>query len=155
MVPIFGTKLDDDIVSTAGRLAAEEVADSGEGGARLTVLYLIEVPLSTDLNGELDHAIEEKAMIASERAREIADEYEDVQVGVEIVRTRKIGSGIIEAAKRWNADAIVLGAEPPSTIKGGWMLGGVGDSRPEEIGPITAYVLKRSPCRVLVTAPAG
>ena len=155
VVPIFGTKLDDDIVSTAGRLAAEEVADSGEGGARLTVLYLIEVPLSTDLNGELDHAIEEKAMIASERAREIADEYEDVQVGVEIVRTRKIGSGIIEAAKRWHADAIVLGAEPPSTIKGGWMLGGVGDSRPEEIGPITAYVLKRSPCRVLVTAPAG
>lgn len=78
VVPIFGTKLDDDIVGAAGRLAAEEVADSGEGGARLTVLYLIEVPLSTDLNGELDPAIEEKAIIASERAREIADEYEDV-----------------------------------------------------------------------------
>lgn len=71
------------------------------------------------------------------------------------MRTRKIGSGIIEAAKRWHADAIVLGAEPPSTIKGGWMLRAVSVTPAEEIGPITAYVLKRSPCRVLVTAPAG
>ena len=155
VVPIFGTKLDDDIVATAGRLAAEEVAGQVGEGARLTVIYLIEVPMALALDGPLDPGIEEEAMIASERAREVADEYEDVQVSVEIVRTRKIGSGIIDAARRWHADAIVLGAEPPSSIKGGWMLGGIGDSRPEEIGPVTAYVLKRSPCRVLLTAPAG
>ena len=155
IVPIFGTKLDDDIVSTAGRLAAEENSEMGEEGARLTVLYLIEVPMSKDLHGELDPDIERMAMLSSERAQEIADEYEDVQVGVEIIRTRKIGSGIVDAARRWHADAIVLGAEPPSSIKGGWMLGGIGDSRPEEIGPITAYVLKRAPCRVLLTAPPG
>lgn len=46
-----------------------------------------------------------------------------------------------------------MGAEPPSPIKGGAQLGGIGDYRPEEIGPITAYVLKRAPCRVLLTAP--
>ena len=34
LVPIFGTPLDDDIVQTAGRLAAEEDDDEGEGGAR-------------------------------------------------------------------------------------------------------------------------
>jgi len=43
--------------------------------------------------------------------------------------------------------------KPPSPIKGGARLGGIGDYRPEEIGPITAYVLKRAPCRVLLTAP--
>ena len=153
IVPIFGTKLDDDIVSTAGRLAADEDADAEDGRARLTVLYLIEVPTSLELEGPIDEKYEAEAIRASERAREIAEEYADVQVGVEIVRTRKIGSGIIDAARRWDADAIVLGAEPPSPIKGGWMLGGTGDSRPDEIGPITGYVLKRSPCRVLLTAP--
>lgn len=155
IVPIFGTKLDDDIVSTAGRLAAEENVDTGEEGARLTVLYLIEVPLSLELDGEIDQKLETEAIRAAERAREVAEEYADVQVRVEIVRTRKIGSGIVEAATRWDADAIVIGSEPPSPIQGGWMLGGTGDSRPEEIGPVTAYVLKRAPCRVLLTAPAN
>ncbi|MBK8294640.1 MAG: amino acid permease [Solirubrobacterales bacterium] len=153
VVPIFGTKLDDDIVSTAGRLAADEDTGAGEGGARLTVLYLIEVPMTLDLEGPIDPKLEDEAFRASDRAREVAEEYADVQVGVEIVRTRKIGSGIIDAAGRWDADAIVLGAEPPSSIKGGWMLGGTGESRPEEIGPATTYVLKNAPCRVLLTAP--
>jgi len=153
IVPIFGTKLDDDIVSTAGRLAADEDTDEGGESTRLTVLYLIEVPMSLELEGPIDEKLESEAIRASERAREIAEEYADVQVGVEIVRTRKIGSGIIEAARRWGADAIVLGSEPPSPIKGGWMLGGTGESRPEEIGPATAYVLRNAPCRVLLTAP--
>ncbi len=153
IVPIFGTKLDDDIVTTAGRLAADKDADAAEESVRLTVLYLIEVPMSLELQGPINEQLETEAIRAAERAREVAEEYADVQVGVEIVRTRKIGSGIIDAARRWDADAIVLGSEPPSPIKGGWMLGGTGDSRPDEIGPVTAYVLRRSPCRVLLTAP--
>lgn len=153
IVPIFGTELDDDIVSTAGRLAGEEDIERGKAAARLTVLYLIEVPMSLELEGPIDLEIEARAKHASERAREVAEEYVDVQVEVKIVRTRKIGSGIVDAARSCDADAIVLGSEPPSPIKGGWMLGGTGDSRPDEIGPITAYVLKRAPCRVLLTAP--
>ena len=48
---------------------------------------------------------------------------------------------------------IVMGAEPPTRIRGGAILGGIGGSRPAEIGPVTEYVLRRAPCRVLVTAP--
>ena len=33
------------------------------------------------------------------------------------------------------------------------ILGGIGGSRPAEIGPVTEYVLRRAPCRVLITAP--
>jgi len=47
----------------------------------------------------------------------------------------------------------VLGAEPPNPILGGAKLGGIGEVRPEEVGPVTAYVLKRAGCRVLLTAP--
>lgn len=153
IVPIFGTKLDDDIVSTAGRLAAEEDPELEDSGASLTIIYLIPVPLSLALEDPMPEEVEAEAVRATERAREIAEEYEDVQVHVEILRVRKVGTGIVFAARRWDADAIVLGAEPPSPIKGGGNLGGIGESRPAEIGPVTAYVLKRSPVRVLLTAP--
>jgi APA family basic amino acid/polyamine antiporter len=93
------------------------------------------------------------AQRATSRAKDIAEEYGDVEVRVEIERVRRRGTGIVYAARRLGADAIVMGAEPPSPIKGGARLGGIGDYRPEEIGPITAYVLKRAPCRVLLTAP--
>jgi nucleotide-binding universal stress UspA family protein len=33
------------------------------------------------------------------------------------------------------------------------VLGGIGGSRPPEVGPVTEYVLKKAPCPVLLTAP--
>jgi APA family basic amino acid/polyamine antiporter len=68
------------------------------------------------------------------------------------VRGRRIGSTIVERARRRKVEAIVIGAEPPSPIKGGGLLGGVG-SRPRELGEVTAYVLAKAPCRVVITAP--
>lgn len=64
-----------------------------------------------------------------------------------------VGAGIVEAARRSGAEAIVVGGEPPSKIRGGATLGGVGASKPAEIGAATEYVLKKAPCRVLLTAP--
>jgi APA family basic amino acid/polyamine antiporter len=46
-----------------------------------------------------------------------------------------------------------MGGEPPSKIRGGAILGGIGAARPAEVGPSTEYVLKKAPCRVLLTAP--
>ena len=70
-----------------------------------------------------------------------------------MIRARKVGAGIIEAARRSGAEAIVIGGEPPSKIRGGGVLGGISASKPEEIGAATEYVLKKAPCRVLLTAP--
>ena len=50
-------------------------------------------------------------------------------------------------------EAIVIGGESPTKIKGGARLGGIGGARPAEIGAATEYVLKKAPCRVLLTAP--
>src|SRR6185503_11956873 len=54
LVPVFGTKFDDDIVATAGRLAAAE-AGTPKGGhdSRLDVVYVIEVPLTLPLDAIL------------------------------------------------------------------------------------------------------
>jgi APA family basic amino acid/polyamine antiporter len=152
LVPVFGSGLDDDIVATAGRLAAAE-ADEGEDVARVAIVYVVEVPLTESLEDELPLPKEEAARLALERAREVAEEYEAVAVSTETIRARDVGAGIVEAARRGDVEAIVLGSEPPSRIQGGARLGGVGAARPAEIGAATEYVLKKAPCQVLLTAP--
>jgi APA family basic amino acid/polyamine antiporter len=155
LVPVFGTKLDDEIVATAGRLAAAEQAqDEGEAdGARLALIHVIEVPLTLPLDAELPPEREEAARAALERAREVAEEYEHVGVSTETVRARDVGAGIVTAAREGDAEAIVIGGEPPTKIKGGATLGGIGAAKPAEIGAATEYVLKKAPCQVLLTAP--
>jgi basic amino acid/polyamine antiporter, APA family len=153
LVPVFGTKFDDDIVATAGRLAAAEREESGDGESRLDVVYVIEVPLTLPLDAKLPKEREEQARRALQRAREVGEEYEDVQVTTDVIRARKVGAGILEAARRGNVEAIVIGGEPPTKIRGGATIGGIGAAKPAEIGAATEYVLKKAPCRVLLTAP--
>jgi basic amino acid/polyamine antiporter, APA family len=153
LVPVFGTRFDDDIVATAGRLAAADAGARKGQDSRLDVVYVIEVPLTLPLGAKLPKEREEQARRALERAREVGEEYEDVQVTTDVIRARKVGAGILEAARRSNAEAIVIGGEPPSKIRGGGVLGGIGAAKPDEIGAATEYVLKKAPCRVLLTAP--
>jgi basic amino acid/polyamine antiporter, APA family len=152
LVPVFGTKLDDDIVSTAGRLADAEVG-KGERPPRLDVVYVAELPLTLPLDSPLSDSVQEKADEALERAREVGDEYENVEVTTDLVRARSMGAGIVKEARDKGAEVIVMGGEPPTRIRGGAVLGGIGGARPEEIGEVTEYVLKKAPCRVLLTAP--
>jgi basic amino acid/polyamine antiporter, APA family len=152
LVPVFGTKLDDDIVSTAGRLAETEV-EEGEQAPHLDVVYVAELPLTVPLDSPLPDGLRESAEKALERAREVGDEYENVEVTTNLVPARSIGSGIVEEARDKGAEVIVMGGEPPTRVRGGAILGGIGAARPEEIGQVTEYVLKKAPCRVLLTAP--
>jgi basic amino acid/polyamine antiporter, APA family len=151
LVPVFGTPLDDDIVGTAGRLAA--AAEPDEDPPRLEVVYVLELPLTVPLDAPPPPKRLEQAERALERARDVGEEYETVDVRTELIKARSAGAGIVDAASRREVDAIVLGAEPPTRIRGGSVLGGVGSSRPPEIGEVTEYVLRNAPCRVLLTAP--
>ena len=155
LVPVFGTKFDDDIVGTAGRLAAAEQRqkDGSELDARLDVVYVIEVPLTLSLEASLPPEREAEAERALARAREVGEEYSDVEVTTKVVRARKVGAGIVEAARESGAEAIVIGGEEPTRIRGGATIGGIGAAKPAEIGAATEYVLKKAPCRVLLTAP--
>jgi APA family basic amino acid/polyamine antiporter len=152
LVPVFGSDLDDDIVGTAGRLAAAESED-GADHARLDVVYVVEVPLTLPLDSQLSPEQAGSARQALERAREVAEEYEDVEVTTELVPERTIGAGIVKAARLRGVEAIVMGGEPPTKVRGGSVLGGIGAARPAEIGKVTEYVLNKAPCRVLLTAP--
>jgi APA family basic amino acid/polyamine antiporter len=152
LVPVFGTKLDDDIVSTAGRLADAQV-EEGERPPRLDVVYVAELPLTVPLKSPLPKRVKEQADRALERAREVGDEYENVEVTTNLVRARSIGSGIVQEARDRGAEVIVMGGEPPTRVRGGAILGGIGGARPDEIGEVTEYVLRKAPSRVLLTAP--
>ncbi len=154
LVPVFGTALDDDIVGTAGRLA-EAADEPGETPPNLEVVYVLELPLTVPLDAPPPSERMEVANKALARAQEVGEEYHTVEVATSVVRARSLGAGIIAAARERDIDVIVMGAEPPTAIRGGAVLGGVGVSRPTEIGPVTEHVLRKAPCRVLLTAPAA
>jgi basic amino acid/polyamine antiporter, APA family len=152
LVPVFGTALDDDIVSTAGRLA-DAALEPGQTPPRLEVVYVVEVPLTVPLDAP---PAMERMMVANaalERAQQVGAEYETVEVATSVVRARDAGAGIVQAARESDVELIVMGGEPPTKVRGGAVLGGIGGSRPAEIGPVTEYVLRKAPCPVLVTAP--
>jgi len=154
LVPVFGTELDDDIVATAGRLAAADEDTSDEiPGAHLDVVYVAEIPLKLPLDAKLAPELERKARGALDRAKEVGEEYESVEVETTLHLARSVGAGIVEMARRTGAEAIVMGGEPPSKIRGGAILGGIGREGIGEVGEATEYVLKKASCQVLLTAP--
>ena len=152
LVPVFGTDQDDEIIATAGRLADAEV-EKGEVNPRIDVVFVAELPLAVPIDAPLPTEIRERADRALARADQVGDEYENVEVGTAFVRARSAGAGIVTEARQRGSEVIVMGAEPPTRIRGGAILGGIGAARPAEIGEVTEYVLKNAPCRVLLTAP--
>ena len=152
LVPVFGEPLDDDIVGTAGRLAAE-VADEGEGGAVLEALYVFEVPMSLPIDARVPEERVTQARRALARAKEVGEEYEGVEVATAMVRGRTVGAAIVQEAKRRGVEAIVLAAEAPSRIRGGAGLGGRGRGGDRFTGDTTRYVIDKATCKVILTAP--
>jgi APA family basic amino acid/polyamine antiporter len=156
LVPILGTPLDDDIVQTAGRLAAAEQDDADDGeGATIEAVWVFEVPLSLPLDARLPDAQLKRARAALARAKAVGEEYEGVEVATATVRARRAGEGIVAEATRRGVELIVLAAEEPSRIRGGARLGGIGGPLDNFVGDATKYVVRKAPCRVILTAPAG
>jgi APA family basic amino acid/polyamine antiporter len=154
LVPITGTPLDDDIVQTAGRLAAEEDEESLEGaGSTLEAIWVFEVPMSLPIDAPLPEAQLKRARAALARAKAVGEEYEGVRVATATVRARRRGAAIVEEARRRGVQAIVMAAEEPTRQRGGSLLGGLGGARENFVGEATKYVLSKARCQVILTAP--
>jgi basic amino acid/polyamine antiporter, APA family len=155
LVPLFGTRLDDDIVQTAALLAAGEPADKTElEGSTIEAVWIFEMPMSLPLDARLPEAQIKQARQALARAKSVGEEYTGVNVATATVRARRSGQAILDEARRRGVEAIVLGAEEPSRIRGGARLGGRGTPLDNYVGEVTKYVVAKSPCRVIVTAPS-
>jgi nucleotide-binding universal stress UspA family protein len=75
-----------------------------------------------------------------EQARALVEAY-GVRAMTRLVRARRAGPAIVEEAERRNAELIVMGAPRRPARR-----------RTAIFGPTVDYVLKASPCRVLLTA---
>ena len=111
--------------------------------ASLTALGVIEVPMMVPMDA---YMIEEEA--AAKRvldvARTIAHRY-GVSFSVRIVRARDAGEAIVQEAIRDNTEIIILSAPCKPRSSG----------RATLFGRRVLFVLKHSPCRVMVaTSPA-
>jgi basic amino acid/polyamine antiporter, APA family len=155
LVPLSGTPLDDDIVQTAGRLAAEEDTDAFEEdkGATIEALWVFVVPMSLPIDAALPESQLKRARAALARAKAVGEEYEGVEVATATVRARRAGQAIVDEARRRGVQAVVLAAEEPSKIRGGALLGGRGGPLDNFVGDVTKYVVSKAPCQVILTAP--
>ncbi|MGI8506025.1 MAG: amino acid permease [Solirubrobacteraceae bacterium] len=153
LVPLFGSKLDDDIVQTAGRLAADTHERAGQGGSVIEAIWVVEMPLSLPLEAPLGEAQVQRGREALARAKAVGEEYEGVTVATTLVRARRVGAAIVSEARERGVEAIVLAAEEPSRIRGGALFGGAGGPLDNYVGEITKYVIRKAPCRVILTAP--
>lgn len=156
LVPLFGTEIDDDIVQTAALLVAGEQEDEAAiDSATIEALWVFVIPMSLPLDASLPEAQIKHARQVLARAKVVGEEYTGVEVATATVRTRRAGVAIVDEARRRGVEAIVLGAEEPSRIRGGATLGGRAGMRETFVGDVTKYVVAKAPCRVIVTAPAG
>jgi basic amino acid/polyamine antiporter, APA family len=152
LVPIFGERLDDDIVGTAGRLAADR-AEEGEDGAMLEAIWVFQIPMSLPIDARVPDERIAEAKRALGRAKEVGEEYAGVHVATAMVRGRTVGAAIVAEAKRRGVEAIVLAAEAPTRIRGGGILGGRGIGSDRFAGDFTRYVIEKASCKVILTAP--
>jgi basic amino acid/polyamine antiporter, APA family len=154
LVPLFGTRLDEDIVQTAALLVAGEPTDEAAiDTATIEALWVFEMPMALPLEARLPDAQIKRARQALARAKVVGEEYTGVHVATATVRARRAGHAIVEEARRRGVEAIVLGAEEPSRIRGGARLGGRGGRLEDFVGDVIKYVVAKASCRVIVTAP--
>ncbi|HEY8304441.1 MAG TPA: amino acid permease [Solirubrobacteraceae bacterium] len=156
LVPLTGTPLDEDIVQTAALLAAGEPTDEADlDGSTIEAVWIFEMPMSLPLDARLPDAQVKHARQALARAKAVGEEYAGVQVATATIRARRAGQAILEEARRRGVEAIVLGAEEPSRIRGGSRFGGRGGPLENFVGEATKQVIGKARCRVIVTAPAA
>ncbi len=154
LVPLLGGPFDDDVVHTAALLVAGEPTDEAAiDTATIEALWVFEIPMALTLDARLPDAHIRRARDVLARAKLVGEEYTGVQVATATVRARRAGHAIVDEARRRGVEAIVLGAEEPSRIRGGARLGGRGVPLENFVGDVVKYVVAKANCRVIVTAP--
>ena len=104
--------------------------------ARVSVLYVIEVPRSLPLDADLQKELDHGESILSQAER-VAREH-DIGVRGTLLQAREAGHALVEESAAIGADAIVLGLDYDYHKPFGRF----------EIGALSEYVLQNAPCEV-------
>ena len=133
VVPIVPGRPSDDALDVACRLAAER-------GSRVVALTVIEVPLELPLDADLPDE-ERRANDELDEAVAIGETY-GVRVTARLVRGRSASAEIVREAQRRGAEIIVLGSPRKDLTS----------RRRGVFGSTVDRVMRKAPCRVMVTA---
>ena len=129
LVPVNGTKVDDETIRLACRLAKK---DKG----KIWAVYVIAVRRALPLNAEIESEIK-KAEAILDHTEGIAEE-EEFSLTTDLVQAREPGPTIIDEAVEREADLILMGIEYKKRF-GQFSL-----------GEVVPYVLENAPCRVIL-----
>jgi nucleotide-binding universal stress UspA family protein len=129
LVPINGTKVDDDVIQLACQLARRS-------RGKVYVTYVIELERTLSLDVEVKSEVDrgEEALDAAERCAENCD-YEVI---TDLLQARAVGSALVNEATERGIDLIIIGLDY-KTRYGEFSL-----------GDIVPYVLKNALCCVIV-----
>jgi APA family basic amino acid/polyamine antiporter len=132
VVPVVRSAESEEALVAAARLAADR-------GSRVAVVHVLEIPMDLPLTASLP--VEERAANdLLDSARALVESY-GVRAVTRLERARSAGPAIVADAVARNAELVVIGAPRR----------GIGRRAPV-FGRTARYVLKHSPCRVMVTA---
>ncbi|MCK4580793.1 MAG: universal stress protein [Dehalococcoidia bacterium] len=129
LVPISGTIADDEAVRLAYTLARKPKA-------RVYVAHIIEIERSLPLDAQVDSGLEKAEEVLTHAEDVAADAEYDIET--DLLQAREAGPGIVDEAMERGVNLIVMG---------------IGYKRhlgEFDVGETVAYVLKESPCQVLL-----
>jgi len=129
LVPVVGTKADEDAISLACFLARKNKG-------KIWAVYVIRVKRALPLDAEIEPEIK-KAEDVLDRMERVAEEQE-YEIDTDLLQAREVEPTIVDEAVERHADLILMGV-PYKTRFGQFSL-----------GDIVPYVLKNAPCRAIV-----
>jgi basic amino acid/polyamine antiporter, APA family len=132
LVPMKLGDIGEEMVATAIALARES-------NAEIEAITVVRVPRRFELEGELPPDVAARVEASLDEARALGTDH-GVEVHGDVVRARSIGHAIVEEAQRRGSDLIVLGSSPR------WR------RQSRFFSPTVDFVLRNSPCEVLVVA---
>lgn len=133
LVPVQSDVVSDRLVALASQMAKFR-------GARMDVLYVIEVPLTLPINADMTHQLQ-AADESFTKAEKIAAKY-DVRIFKHVERARQAGPAIVQYARQNDVDLLLMGDVAKSNHRG------------TQLARTVEYVFENAPCEVLLDRPA-
>ena len=129
LVPVVGSRLSDEMMVLGCQLAAEK-------NAVMDLVYVVEVPMHMTLDAPLPNK-RRRGRYVLDAAMAVSREF-GVEAWPHLVSARTPGRAIVEAAREWKLDVIILGAVRKKRLDG------------RLVGDTVAYIMRNSPGEVLL-----
>jgi APA family basic amino acid/polyamine antiporter len=129
LVPVVGSRLSDEMMVLGCQLATEK-------NAVMDLVYVVEVPMHMTLDAALPNK-RGRGRYVLDAAMAVAREF-GVEAWPHLVSARTPGRAIVEAAREWSSDVIILGAVRNKRLDG------------RLVGDTVAYIMRNGPGEVLL-----